>query len=183
MLQYIITALGGFFIGSSFSKNQGQYANGGVTKGGKVKKLYAVLRSPMGEIIADVVVEREDENEALKKFRDMGINSNGTIYFTNNAPHYYANGGEVGEVFKEGDIFQIDNTSKKIIITKIDSEYGGYKGQELTTWIHIMPLLSKNPFDLELYELPKFSRYVRDGVYVPVKYAEGGTGEIYKPED
>lgn len=58
-------------------------------KGGKTKKIYAVLRSPMGEIISDIEVDREDKAEALRKFREMGINEIGTIYFTNTPPHYY----------------------------------------------------------------------------------------------
>ena len=62
-------------------------------KGGKVKKLYAVLRNPMGEIIADVEVDNEDRAEALRKFREMGIEAVGSISFTNNQPYYYKDGG------------------------------------------------------------------------------------------
>jgi hypothetical protein len=68
---------------------------GSYAKGGKIKKKYAVLRSPMGEIIADIEVDNEDKNEALKKFRDMGINEVGTIYFTDTPPYYYDFGGSV----------------------------------------------------------------------------------------
>jgi len=54
------------------------------------KKKYAVLRSRMGEIIADIEVENEDRLDALKQFIDLGIDVNkGTIYFTDNPPYYY----------------------------------------------------------------------------------------------
>lgn len=79
-----------------------------MAKGGKVKKLYAVLRSPMGEIISDIEVETEDVNEALKKFREMGINEIGTIYFTTNEPHYYAKGGNVDDDLENFDVSQLD---------------------------------------------------------------------------
>jgi hypothetical protein len=72
-----------------------KYGIGKFARGGKVKKMYAILRSPMGEVIADVEVENEDKNEALKKFRDMGIQEIGSISFTNNPPYYYADGGDI----------------------------------------------------------------------------------------
>ena len=86
----------------------------------------------------------------------------------------YEMGGSID--YKEGDIFQIENTPNKIIITKIDSQYGGYKDKELITYVHTMPLGSKNAFHLELHELPKFKRYIREGLFIPVmgKMAEGG---------
>lgn len=67
-------------------------------KGGKVKKMYALLVSPMGEIIADVEVERQDEREAKDKFRQMGITQTGSIRFSNTPPYYYQQGGELEEV-------------------------------------------------------------------------------------
>ena len=82
-------------------------------KGGKVKKKYAVLRSPMGEIIADIQVDNEDKMEALKKFRDMGINEVGTIYYTETPPHYYAKGGVIG------DAARVKSKNKTGVIMKI----------------------------------------------------------------
>lgn len=82
-------------------------------KGGKVKKKYAVLRSPMGEIIADIQVDNEDKMEALKKFRDMGINEVGSIYFTDTPPYYYAKGGAIG------DAARVKSKNKTGVIMKI----------------------------------------------------------------
>lgn len=67
-------------------------------RGGRVKKMYALLVSPFGEIIADVEVERQDEREARDKFRQMGITQNGSIRFSNTPPSYYQQGGELEEV-------------------------------------------------------------------------------------
>lgn len=78
-----------------------KYGIGKFARGGKVKKMYAILRSPMGEVIADVEVENEDKNEALKKFRDMGIQEIGSISFTNSPPHYYARGGKLTDKEKQ----------------------------------------------------------------------------------
>lgn len=78
-----------------------KYGIGKYARGGKVKKMYAILRSPMGEVIADVEVDNEDKNEALKKFRDMGIQEVGSISFTNSPPHYYARGGKLTDKEKE----------------------------------------------------------------------------------
>jgi hypothetical protein len=98
-------------------------------KGGKVK-IYAVLRSPMGEIIADIEVDSENKIEALRKFREMGINDVGTIYFTNNPPYYYADGGELQDSdlieiviksFRDEDAFIFDNES---------GNYRGYNSED-----------------------------------------------------
>jgi hypothetical protein len=67
-------------------------------KGGKVKKMYAVLVSPMGEMIADVEVDDMDERKAREKFREMGITQAGSIRFSNNQPHYYEKGGTTSSV-------------------------------------------------------------------------------------
>lgn len=70
-------------------------------RGGRVKKMYALLVSPFGEIIADVEVERQDEREARDKFRQMGITQNGSIRFSNTPPSYYQQGGELEEVLMD----------------------------------------------------------------------------------
>jgi len=97
--------------------------------------------------------------------------------------------GENKSYYKEGDIFTIENTRNAIIITKIDSSIGGYKDKELITYVHTMPLGSKNVFELEMYELPKFDRYVREGRFVPNKpkmpyggYMENGGENDYEDE-
>jgi hypothetical protein len=117
-------------------------------KGGKVKKKYAVLRSPMGEIIADIQVDNEDKMEALKKFRDMGINEVGSIYFTDTPPYYYAKGGKVGDaarvksknktgvilkVFKADDFEQFSDIKpeKNYLITFVDGSKDTYPESEL----------------------------------------------------
>lgn len=93
-------------------------------KGGKVK-MYAILVSPMGETIADVEVENADEKKAREKFREMGITQSGSIRFSNRAPHYYEQGGELEEVlmdkiydaefgmYRIGDYFIIPDESEK----------------------------------------------------------------------
>lgn len=70
-------------------------------RGGKIKKMYAILVSPMGETIADVEVERQDEREARDKFRQMGITQTGSIRFSNTPPYYYQQGGELEEVLMD----------------------------------------------------------------------------------
>ena len=88
-------------------------------KGGKVKKKYAVLRSTMGEIIADIEVQNEDKMDALKKFRDMGINEVGTIYFTDRPPHYYAKGGEIKwQDIEVGDSARVKDINKTGVVVK-----------------------------------------------------------------
>lgn len=94
-------------------------------KGGKVNKMYAILVSPMGETIADVEVESADEKKAREKFREMGITQSGSIRFSNRAPHYYEQGGELEEVlmdkiydaefgmYRIGDYFIIPDESEK----------------------------------------------------------------------
>jgi hypothetical protein len=109
MIPLILAAVGGYLVYDSVKE---QYA-----KGGKVKKMYAVLRSPMGEIIADIEVESEDKAEALRKFREMGINVVGSISFTNNPPHYYADGGTTDEKYNSYEHFIEDNIgSKKYVV-------------------------------------------------------------------
>ena len=70
-------------------------------RGGKIKKMYAILVSPMGQTIADVEVERQDEREARDKFRQMGITQTGSIRFSNTPPYYYQQGGELEEVLMD----------------------------------------------------------------------------------
>jgi hypothetical protein len=94
-------------------------------KGGKVKKMYAVLVSPMGEMIADVEVDSSDERKAREKFREMGITQAGSIRFSNNQPHYYEKGGTTSSVSSfsyNGGEFE------DILMDKIyDVEFGMYR--------------------------------------------------------
>ena len=99
-------------------------------KGGKVKKMYAVLVSPMGEMIADVEVDDMDERKARKKFRDIGITQAGSIRFSNNQPHYYEKGGTTSSSF----IPSVSSFSynggefEDILMDKIyDVEFGMYR--------------------------------------------------------
>ena len=89
-------------------------------KGGKTKKKYAILRSRMGEIIADIEVETEDRLDALKQFIDLGIDVNqGTIYFTDTPPHYYAEGGEIKwQDVEVGDSARVKDINKSGVIVK-----------------------------------------------------------------
>ena len=99
-------------------------------KGGKVKKMYAVLVSPMGEMIADVEVDDMDERKAREKFRDIGITQAGSIRFSNNQPHYYEKGGTTSSSF----IPSVSSFSynggefEDILMDKIyDVEFGMYR--------------------------------------------------------
>jgi len=102
----------------------------------------------MGEIIADIQVDNEDKMEALKKFRDMGINEVGSIYFTDTPPYYYAKGGKVGDaarvksknktgvilkVFKANDFEQFSDIKpeKNYLITFVDGSKDTYPESEL----------------------------------------------------
>jgi len=129
MLPFILAAVGGYLVYDSV-KDKEKYA-----KGGKVKKLYAVLRSPMGEIIADTIVDSEDKAEAQKKFRDMGINVVGSISFTNNPPHYYANGGTtVVEEFGANFRNQYEDWEMVVISKGLEKDGGQYlKGRYLVS--------------------------------------------------
>jgi hypothetical protein len=89
MIPYLLAIAGGYLIGSVTDSKL-------FAKGGKVKRLYAVLRSPMGEIISHIEVQNRDERDALMKFREMGITQIGSIYFTEIEPYYYSKGGLIG---------------------------------------------------------------------------------------
>jgi hypothetical protein len=92
-------------------------------KGGKIKKLYAVLVSPMGEMIADVEVDDMDERKAREKFRDIGITQAGSIRFSNNQPHYYEKGGTTSPKF-----YYNGGEFEDILMDKIyDVEFGMYR--------------------------------------------------------
>ncbi len=67
---------------------------------------------------------------------------------------------KIGELeFKKGDTFKIENSKKKLVITKIDSD----------NYVYTTLNNSTKAADLEIYELSKFKRFVKDGLFTPIK--------------
>ncbi len=105
-----IREIDGHYINSIIYNNDGIYG-----KGGKIKKIYAILYSSLG-VIADTEVTSEDKNKAIEIFETMGIKipSDASIRFSNTAPYYYENGGTIADYIDFLNTTGINKTSEYV---------------------------------------------------------------------